>query len=74
MFLIGLAFRLLLNNNGKSRVLSLLRVGITLSFFCDIARRSISEFGYNFLYDIVIPVVVIYLISDFLRKRDGKNE
>lgn len=74
MFLIGLAFRLLLNNNGKSRVLSLLRVGISLSFFCDIARRSISEFGYNFLYDIVIPVVVIYLISDFLRKRAEKDE
>lgn len=74
MFLIGFVFRMLLNTNGKSKVLSIMRVGITMSFFCDVARRSISEFGYNFMYDIIVPVAIVYLISVFLRKRDFKNE
>lgn len=74
MFVIGYIFRFFLKSGGYSKVLSLLKVSITLSFFCDIARRSISEFGYNFLYDIIIPIILVYCMGKFLRKRKNKNE
>lgn len=74
MFVIGYIFRYFLKSGGRSKVLSLLRVSITLSFFCDIARRSISEFGYNFLYDIVVPIILVYCVGNYLRKRKERNE
>lgn len=74
MFIIGFIFRSLLKNGGNSKVISLLRISITLALFCDIGRRSISEFGYIFLYDMIFPIILVYCVGNFLRKRQRNNE
>lgn len=67
MYIIGLIFRKMLSCQKEPSVFQLMRASVVLYFFADIARRSISEFGYNFLYDIVLPLAIIYAVSTTLK-------
>ena len=71
MFIIGLFFKhLLFVDEERSNLFQIIRASISLYFFADIARRSISEFGYNFLYDLVLPLVLIYIGASIVRRRE----
>jgi len=77
MFIIGKIFNKLMNVNNTKDVLQIIRVSLILYFFADIARRSISEFGYNFLFNIIMPITVVFLISKIFIKYERstlKNE
>lgn len=73
MYIIGLGFKYLLHvDNENSNLLQIIRASISLYFFADIARRSISEFGYNFLYDLILPLVLIYIGASIIRRRESQ--
>ena len=75
MFFIGGVFRYLLYTDEDNRNLfQTIRVSIALHFFADVARRSISEFGYNFLYDLILPLIVIYLCALSIQKRECSHD
>ena len=69
MYIIGFLFGKMFSCSEKPDVFQLMRVSVILYFFADIARRSISEFGYNFLYDMVIPLIVIYVAADLFKDK-----
>lgn len=75
MFMIGRVFKYLLYTDRASRNLfQTIRISVTLYFFADVARRSISEFGYNFLYDLILPLAVIYLCALSIQKRRNNRD
>lgn len=69
MYIMGIILKHLLEVKNRQDILSIIRTAITLYFFADVARRSFSEFGYNFLYNLIIPVIGIYVLASFLRRR-----
>lgn len=72
MFIIGLAFKhLLFVDKDNSSLFQIIRASISLYFFADIARRSISEFGYIFMYDLILPLVLIYIGALIIRRRES---
>ena len=74
MFFIGLIFKhLLFIDNDDSNLFQIIRASISLYFFADIARRSISEFGYNFLYDLILPLVLIYIGALIIKRRETSH-
>ena len=60
MWIIGLVFKYFMSTENE---LATMRTAIILYFFADVARRSISEYGYNLVYDILLPIIVIYYVS-----------
>lgn len=73
MLIIGIIIKHLLKLNTESINLSWMRISIFLYFFSDISRRSISEFGYNFLYDFIVPLIIVYFIYVWLNKRKNQK-
>lgn len=75
MFIIGRVFRYLLyTDRDNKNLFQTMRVSVALYFFADVARRSISEFGYNFLYDLILPLAVIYLCASTIQKRERHRD
>lgn len=72
MFLVGKFFGLLLDAKKNDSLLKIILTSVSLYFFADVSRRAVSGFGYNFLYNIVLPIVAIYVL-DFLNKDKGKR-
>lgn len=69
MFVIGKAFGMLLGADEKDSPLKIILSATTLYFFADVARRAISNFGFNFLYNIILPVVAVLFIYKFFESR-----
>lgn len=67
MFFIGKAFGALLGAEEKESPLRIILTATTLYFFADVARRAISNFGYNFLYNIILPIFAVQFIYDFFK-------
>lgn len=71
-YVIGHLMRKLLWTGRTKNVIQIFLATTSLFFFCDIVRRSISEFGYNVMYDIILPAVGIYLVSTIITRRGNK--
>lgn len=68
MFIIGLMFNFMLRVETSSVVIAAIRISICLAMFSDIARRSIAEYGHNFMYDLVVPIILIHILANYLKK------
>ena len=69
MYVLGCMFRYLFSFQGKLYCMDLIKIAISLSFFADIARRSVAEYGYIFAYDLIMPLLLIRIIANFLKYR-----
>ncbi|MBQ7975714.1 MAG: O-antigen polysaccharide polymerase Wzy, partial [Clostridia bacterium] len=70
MFVIGRLFQKLLKVDENSSPLKISLAAVSLSFFADVSRRSISEFGFVFLYDIILPIVAIWVLSEVHKRKE----
>ena len=73
MFFLGFLFNKLLNSE-KKNILKIILTANTLYFFIDISRRSLGGFGYNFLYNILLPVFIIYLLGEYFGKKSNERQ
>ena len=75
MYLIGLVAGKLFSANKESGILKIHLTVTSIYFFSDIARRSISGFGYVFLYDMILPIAIVYVLarSSGVRTRGDMN-
>ncbi len=74
MYIPGCFFKKLYTTKPPLNVMTVCRTSMTMVFFLDISRRSISEFGYNFLYDFIIPLLAIYLLAKHIRRKRQEHE
>ena len=74
MYIPGCLFKKIYTTEGSLNVMTVCRTSIAMVFFLDISRRSISEFGYNFLYDFIVPLLVIYLLAKHISRKRQEHE
>lgn len=74
MYIPGCLFKKIYTTEAPLNVITVCRTSIAMVFFLDISRRSISEFGYNFLYDFIVPLIVIYLLAKHISRKRQEHE
>ena len=62
-FVIGVVLGILFGANPSNQnPVSFYVTGSSLFFFGDVVRRAFSEFGYNFMYDIILPSLIVCVL------------